>query len=723
MSVEVVRGTNRKPASSQMLIDAFESHSKLDGTLFLGYPIVANRHVIDATFVSQSHGIVLFDLIDGEGLGDYRERQDAAFNGIEMKLKRDASILNRRKLLIPIQTISFGPALNPPRHDNDSDYLVATSSDFLLDMINNISWNDTNLEVYKKTLSILESVSSIRRNPSARRVNDDNSRGSKLKRIEGAIATLDHAQNRAVIETSDGIQRIRGLAGSGKTIVLALKAAYLHFQHPDWRIAVTFHTRSLKGQFRRLITRFMVEHCDEEPNWDNIRIINAWGVEDHNDGDRTGVYSGFCRDNDIPYYDFRSARARFPTGDVFERVCLEALARTKGVEIKHSYDAILLDEAQDLAPAFLQLCHAILGKKKRLVYAYDELQNLTDGSLPSPDEIFDRTPRSVVGTVSQGIPRRSITKADLVLNRCYRNPRQLLVAAHAIGFGIYRDIDRSTGTRLVQMFDHSSLWEEMGYQVESGFLGEGHQVTLHRNANSSPAFLEEHSEPEDLIQFHMFQDRFEQAKWLVHQIVRNLREDELRYDDIIVINPNPLTTRDEVGLIQNKLHAKRIPTHIAGVSTPPDIFVQESKRSITFTGVHRAKGNEAGMVYVINAHDGLSFRSNQATIRNRLFTAITRSKAWVRVVGVGPKMRLLLKEYERLKNCEFRLQFVYPTAEQRRKLRMVHRDMTREERAKVEERRSDVSRLVTALDRGELRMEDLDPRHIEILRMHLEESS
>lgn len=75
----------------------------------------------------------------------------------------------------------------------------------------------------------------------------------------------------------EGVQRIRGLAGSGKTIVLALKAAYLHTRYPDWRIAVTFNTRSLKAQFRRLITRFCIERSGEEPDWTKIRIINAWG--------------------------------------------------------------------------------------------------------------------------------------------------------------------------------------------------------------------------------------------------------------------------------------------------------------------------------------------------------------------------------------------------------------------------------------------------------------
>ena len=94
---------------------------------------------------------------------------------------------------------------------------------------------------------------------------NENSRGAKLKRLEDSIATLDNRQSRAVIETVNGVQRIRGLAGSGKTIVLALKAAYLHVQHPDWRIAVTFNTRSLKGQFRRLINNFSVEQAGEEP--------------------------------------------------------------------------------------------------------------------------------------------------------------------------------------------------------------------------------------------------------------------------------------------------------------------------------------------------------------------------------------------------------------------------------------------------------------------------
>ena len=85
------------------------------------------------------------------------------------------------------------------------------------------------------------------------------SRGSKLKAIEDQISCLDKYQSKAVIETVEGVQRIRGLAGSGKTIVLALKVAYLYTMYENKMIAVTFNSRALKGQFIQLITNFIVE--------------------------------------------------------------------------------------------------------------------------------------------------------------------------------------------------------------------------------------------------------------------------------------------------------------------------------------------------------------------------------------------------------------------------------------------------------------------------------
>ena len=74
------------------------------------------------------------------------------------------------------------------------------------------------------------------------------------------------------------------------------------------------------------------------------------------------------------------------------------------------------------------------------------------------------------------------------------------------------------------------------------------------------------------------------------------------------------------------------------MDTTPDVFFAENEESVAFTGIYRAKGNEAAMVYVINSDLCYDSTFELAKKRNQLFTAITRSKAWVRVLGVGENM-------------------------------------------------------------------------------------
>jgi superfamily I DNA and RNA helicase len=96
-------------------------------------------------------------------------------------------------------------------------------------------------------------------------------------------------------------------------------------------------------------------------------------------------------------------------------------------------------------------------------------------------------------------------------------------------------------------------------------------------------------------------------------------------------------------------------------------------------------------------------------LRNRLFTAITRSKAWVRVIGYGQGMANLIREYEQLKQNNFTLKFTYPTDEVLKKLRIVHRDLSPHEKQRLEQRQSEVRKLVEDLEKGEIKSDDLNP--------------
>ena len=718
MRMSILHGTNDKPASSLALAEAMKACTSVTGRLFIGYPIVRSPqgpYPIDALLVSPEQGIVVFDLIEDSDPGDYKSRQDNAANMLEARLKTHRELTSRRNLRIPINTLSFASTI--PINllpDTANDYPLVTS-EALNSTLRRYHWEDSDrYEVYQRGLSAIENISTIRAAGKRRASTQPGSRGDRLKKLEDSIATMDHDQGRAVIETVEGVQRIRGLAGSGKTIVLALKAAYLHVQHPEWRIGVTFHTRSLKAYFRRLISNFCVEQTGEEPDWSQMRIVNSWGSPSQGGDD--GLYLEFCNTHDIDYLDFASAKQQFGSGSTaFAGACRSALERFRQCGSRRPlYDAILVDEAQDLPDAFLEICYALLRRPHRLVYAYDELQNLTGTAVSSPEEMF--------GTRADGRPRVQLDTdgSDIILQKCYRNSRPILVTAHALGFGVYRQPATDEDTGLIQMFDNAPLWQDIGYRIQEGELRDGCDVTLARPPETSPEFLEGHSDINDLVQFVHHTSKAEQAKWVAKQIRKNLRRDKLRYDDIVVINPNPLTTRDEVGPIRARLLDFGINSHLAGVDTSADEFYREGADSVTFTGIYRAKGNEAGMVYVINAQDCHGRGRNLASIRNRLFVAITRSKAWIRVVGVGPDMTAIESEYHSVRTSNFQLRFTYPTEEQRGRLRLIHRDMTEKERSRVQKLGRDLEGLIKDLESGLVRKEDLNPERLAALKTLLD---
>ena len=719
MSIDFVRGSTTKSVASEELINCLRLQSNLNGRLIIGYPIARTSdgsHSIDALWVSPDLGVIGFDLVEGAQLDDYKQRQDDIANRLEIHLRGEPRLLTGRRLGVPILVVTYASLKH--KTDSDDTYPVLNSdsiNDYIRKKQDDCIYDG---KLHSLALSVLENVSRLGKRRRARPVGLNDSRGDKLNKLESTIATLDHQQSKAVMESVEGVQRIRGLAGSGKTIVLALKAAYLHAQNPDWRICVTFHTRSLKSFFRHLVRDFHVDQTGEEPDWKNLRIMNSWGAPGGEE--RDGFYCEFCRENETAYLDFRSAREKFSYDRAFEGACKSALEHAS---IRTTlYQAILIDEAQDLPPSFLELCYESLDRPKRLVYAYDELQNINRESLPSPEDIFgedeDGVPKVTFATEDPTRPT-----ADLILKKCYRNPGPILVTAHALGFGIYRQVppDRSTG--LVQMFDYPQLWEAVGYEIVMGKLEEGENVTLRRTEETSPSYLEAHSPTEELILFKTFETLDHQAHWIAESIARNVKNDELRPTDIMVINLDPKATQNTAGQIQAKLRNMQIHTHFAGVDTRPDVFQREDVESITFTGIHRAKGNEAAMVFIMNAESGLSSELNLASTRNKLFTAITRSKAWVRVTGVGQEMKNLVAEFNRLQSKDFKLQFRYPTAEDREHLRTIHRDMSVGELQRLTSANQKIEEIVQDLNMGKLTMKDLNPELVSALARYVREQS
>lgn len=711
--LDIVFGSaGQTPAEKSLRDQLAQAH--FTGTLYFAYPLfdsVDGQVSADALLVTREHGLVLFDLtatppddaMDEAWINYALDRQDEIYRNISSKLFDNKDLVKRRELIIKPTIITYLPTA-PLETDPD---LICAAPENLVQTIQTLP--GFSMEHERSLNATIQRVTTIKPNNKRTNVEKPDSRGAILKKIEAGVANLDSWQKKSAIAYPEGPQRIRGLAGSGKTIVLALKAAYLHARHPEWDIAVTYYSRALQQQFKDLVRRFMYETKKDEPDWSKIHIFHCWGSRSE-----PGFYAQVARSHDVEPLTWRAADQKYGR-ESFDGACKELLhvidRSSKCVEL---YDAILIDEAQDLPASFFRLAYSACKAPKRIVWAYDELQNLGEYTMASPEALFGNGPNGEPLVQLRHDPNRP--PQDIVLPVCYRNTPWALTVAHGLGFGIAREAPEGSTSGLVQIFDEPGLWEEIGYEATSGRLSLGSNVTLKRRPECSPSFFSNPESalisPDDAVLFRSFDDHSLQAEWVASEVERNLLEDELLARDILIILPDAYTSRSQFSIIFEALLKRGIHSHLAGVNSSRDeVFVENS---VAVTHIYRAKGNEAAMVYVLNSHECVS-GLELARKRNTLFTAITRSRAWVRVCGVGQSSVKLTEEFNRISESNFHLTFNYPSSVEIGNMRRIHRDRSEAEQREINRSVADFTNVIEKISSGDLSADTLPENLLEAI--------
>lgn len=487
---------------------------------------------------------------------------------------------------------------------------------------------------FQLAVSILQGAPTLRRElrPEAKR---SDSKAALLRQAEEKMMALDKEQEKIAIQIPSGPQRIRGLAGSGKTVVLCMKAAWMHLKYPDWTIAYTFYTKSLYAQIKSLITRFYRWSADVDPDWSKIQIIHGWGAKD-----LQGVYrlvAHTMKRNSRSYTEAKNILHHKNYSAILGECCREL--RECGDEIPELFDAVLIDEAQDFNFEFYKLCYSILREPKRLIWAYDEVQSLENLSIPTTIDIFGTYPDGTpIVDLEDAYPDTDIEK-DLILYHCYRTPRPVLVTAHVFGMGLLRP------QGAVQFIPTVGGWEDIGYDI-AGEFKPGKKVTIKRPEANSPNTLEKLTKPQNLIQCQSFETVEQEIDWVATQIRKNIFEDELKPDEIIVISLDAKYTSRYFKSLQETLRQAGIASAQAGVDTDGSVF--RKPNNVILTGIFRAKGNEASVVYVIG-FDAIGSNTNLIVQeRNQAFTAITRTRGWCVLTGVGERAQVSFREIEKI---------------------------------------------------------------------------
>ncbi|XAW89559.1 ATP-binding domain-containing protein [Vibrio sp. CDRSL-10 TSBA] len=200
-------------------------------------------------------------------------------------------------------------------------------------------------------------------------------------------------------------------------------------------------------------------------------------------------------------------------------------------------------------------------------------------------------------------------------------------------------------------------WEDVGYDVLKGDFEIGSEIILERPSKNSPLSISAYEPVEELIKYQSFQNLNQESDWVVDNI-RSLLADGLKAEDIMIIALDDRNARGYFKAIQSRLF-----TH--GISSNNVLLNPYSSKSfiekgqVTMSTIHRAKGNEAPAVLVIGI-DSLYWTEGSHYSRNRIFTAFTRAKAWLRVSGIGTRAELFFDELRMSLTKAPQLEFVQP---------------------------------------------------------------
>ena len=470
-----------------------------------------------------------------------------------------------------------------------------------------------------------------------REIKKETSLGSLIKKRSEQISTFSFAQSNYITNLDTGIYyRIRGLAGSGKTIIMVKKMAFLHYKYPNMKLAFVFYTISLKQYIVKLFIESYKEYSSNDPNFENLYFLHGWGSNTN-----PGFYSMFCETADVecePYdkYDYHRSS--------FNSVCERALNSYKYSQLS-LFDYVFIDEAQDFPKSFFKLVKMALKPTGAFSYAYDELQTLSYSIMPKRSEVFE------------GVENPK----DINLQNCYRTPKQILVTAHALGMAIYCNDSNILGP--INVPEDTDIWKATGYLSDPKNNYYGNKVTFFRSSDFTIDYI-----PDDPVTICQFSNEQEQYKKTYEEICDLLHKEDVTVDDILIIDLKPADKEidflnfrafcyERLNKRKNEEGNRLFDLHLLNQN---DRLKFRRKNSIPYTSIFRAKGNESNIVFILNAE---SMKSLRTQARNMLFTAMTRAKFKVYVFGLSG-VEEIIKEASIVKEKDYKLEFQYPTKDE-----------------------------------------------------------
>lgn len=221
-----------------------------------------------------------------------------------------------------------------------------------------------------------------------------------------SLKVFDKEQEQEAWKIGPGHRIIKGVAGSGKTLLIAYRAKILKAMHPDYKILIICYNITLKKYIKSKIHEIFSELTIDDSNIDIYHFHDfAYKVIKDQVTNGHSIIRNIGEQKNWNEYQTK-------IGNILSK-------GIKDGDIKQGmYDAILIDECQDLTTDFLKFLLHVLNKgTNHFLIAIDPAQNLYGGTVTWKE----------VGIQAKGRVK--------TLKRTYRNTKQILEFAYRFNPG------------------------------------------------------------------------------------------------------------------------------------------------------------------------------------------------------------------------------------------------------------------------------------------------
>jgi len=448
----------------------------------------------------------------------------------------------------------------------------------------------------------------------------ENSLGWLIAEYDRSDKDLSEEQRQLSDLDVSGFPRVvRGVAGSGKSIVLANQAGRFLaasaqsdlFEAPQRKIAIVCFNQAFTAHLKNKVARSY-----------RSRTLHAL-PESTFIGHLNGLFYKISKQ--IAEFRYISLKS----GSSSEDRALQYLTQIKTIlESKTQaaedllFDAIFIDEGQDLHPYEIEALHLLVKvnpetNERPLIIFYDDSQN-----------VYAR-PRPIWKQLGIDVSRGNRAR---VMKECFRNTREIVTFAFNILLG-----SQAANPALVSMREFAGLAElrQSNLVEESDGL---FQVKFAEREGERP-------------KFEIFNSREEEMNHLRFQLDQLLTKEHVDATDILILTLKKELCHKIAAALEDlkdtgKVEGFVLPASRENGDKDKNIFME---RHITVSTVKSAKGYEAHIVFLA----GVEVFPSSSEGRAEFYVGATRAKLSLTVTGVRSsevlsESGILLPELERL---------------------------------------------------------------------------